>query len=304
MATTEYTIYVGGIPTHKRYSRKEYALAAAVEMEAAREPYQIRTMTGRVVHEYTPAAAKPEIKFDIDTMKDKISKLLAKAEGTDNQAERDAFTTKAEKLMIQLGISAAELEAAGTIKPEQIIESRLLFTDSYAKTMVQFASDVAYGFGNITTLRVSRSQREQVCFVIGHQSDVQTFTHLVNSLVLQAYSALKTYRKTDEVRLSVHDKQYRFVMDRSFLEAYGFRVGTRLKALRVKEEKTASSGAELVLASKQARLQDHMAEAYPDLKKSKRTQVEMSMSASTAGDHAGHTARLGQDEVGKRGELS
>lgn len=58
----------------------------------------------------------------LDKMKDKIAKLLAKAERTDNEHEAETFTASAHKLMLAYGIELAELESAGEVKPEEIVE--------------------------------------------------------------------------------------------------------------------------------------------------------------------------------------
>jgi hypothetical protein len=54
----------------------------------------------------------------------KIGKLLAKAEGTDNPHEAEAFMRKAEALMIQEGIDEAMARRAGgaNVRPEEIVE--------------------------------------------------------------------------------------------------------------------------------------------------------------------------------------
>lgn len=61
-----------------------------------------------------------------------IGKLLAKAERTDNPHEAEAYTRKAEQLMVKLGIDEAMARAAGgaDVKPEQVTEARIsLFVD-------------------------------------------------------------------------------------------------------------------------------------------------------------------------------
>lgn len=61
-----------------------------------------------------------------------IGKLLAKAERTDNPHEAEAFTRKAEALMVKLGIDEAVARAAAgdAVAPERIVETRVsLFVD-------------------------------------------------------------------------------------------------------------------------------------------------------------------------------
>jgi hypothetical protein len=236
--------------------------------------------------------AEPGFKFDIAKMKSKISKLLAKAEGTDNQDERDAFTAKAEKLMIQLGIDAAELEAAGEVKAEDIIEVRFDFKGGYALTFVGFVHAVAMGFGGLTVLQAGRGGHRSA-YVIGHKSDVELFSQLIKSLELQAMSALHAWQKADPAR-KTQDNNTRFIGSRSFLDGYGRTVGIRLGDLRRSAvEVDASPGAALVLASKDDRVRNWVDETYGQLKAGRAGNRRYSSIAAAAGGAAGAKANLG-----------
>lgn len=62
-----------------------------------------------------------------DDIARKIGALLAKAERTDNPHEAEAYTRKAEALMVKAGIDEAMARAAagGEVRPERIIERRV-----------------------------------------------------------------------------------------------------------------------------------------------------------------------------------
>lgn len=248
-------------------------------------------------------APEASTKFDIDQMKDKIAKLLAKAEGTDNEDEREAFTAKAEKLMLKLGIDAAELEAAGEVKPEEIIEVRREYKGGYALTFVSFVHAVANGWGNVTVLQSGRGS-VRYAYIIGHKSDVEMLTQLITSLELQAMSALHVWQKTEPSR-QYQDNNARYVGSRSFLEAYGRTVGNRLFKLRQQAETEATTGAALVLASKQSRVDDYMGQAYPKLGKARGGNRRYSAIAGAAGREAGNRADIGGKRVqgGAKGSL-
>ncbi|MCY4726680.1 DUF2786 domain-containing protein [Nocardioides sp. STR2] len=70
-----------------------------------------------------------------NTTAETIGKLLAKAERTDNPHEAEAFTRKAEALMVKLGIDEAMArQAAGQdVRPETIIERRIRVAVEAAK---------------------------------------------------------------------------------------------------------------------------------------------------------------------------
>lgn len=243
--------------------------------------------------------------FDIADMKRKIAALLAKAERTDNENERDAFTAKAETLMVRLGIQAAELEAAGEVKPEEIVEVNHVWGGIYATTMVGFTSDLANGFGNLTVLQSSRGQRRRVVFVIGHKSDVEQFMTLLHSLNLQALSALKRFQRENAEDRAFKTVQEKFVQDRSFLTGFSNEVRRRLAALRIETEAEATTGAALVLASKQQRVNAYMEEAYPKLGKARGGNQQFSSKGAMAGRTAGASANIGGKGVsgGAKGAL-
>jgi hypothetical protein len=236
---------------------------------------------------------------DIAKIKDKIAKLLAKAERTDNEHERDAFNAQAERMMLRLGIEKAELEAAGEVKPEDIVEVLRHWTGNYSIVMVPFVADVASGFGNITVLQSkNHNGMLRVTFIIGHKSDVEEFCKLIDSLAVQVMSALKRWqREYREERRWLTDME-KYTQHRSFITGFGEGVRRRLMAERREEEKTASTGAALVLASKMDRIQAWQDDTYGELKNSRGGAQTYSAHAASDGYVAGQQANLGEKAVG------
>lgn len=342
---TKYEVQIvspsGEFATTAVRARKDAAIKFGDSLE---ETYRVVTDSGKVVHEETvtepetaeedligsPAeepAPEPETAeesadeqvaadevvnakvgsthFDITKMKSKIAKMLAKAERTENEHERETFTAAAERMMLRLGIAAAELEAEGEVKPEAIVEKIRTWKGIYATTMVGFTWNIAQGFGNLTIIQSSHGQRMRSTYVIGHKSDVEQFMTLLESLNLQSLSALKRFQRETHEQRAWKTVQEKFVMDRSFLSGFAEEVRTRLAALRVETEAEATTGAALVLASKQARIDEHMAEAYPNLRKGTGGNRQYSSMSAAAGRKAGQSANIGGKSVGgKRGELS
>jgi hypothetical protein len=245
-------------------------------------------------------------KFDVAKLKSKIAKMLAKAERTDNEHERETFLAAAERMMLRLGIEKAELEAAGEVKPEEIVEQQHVFTVIDETTLVGFTHRVAQGFGNLTILQSSRGQRRRVVFVIGHKTDVESFMALLASLNLQAVSGLKRFQRDNKDDRAWRSVQEKFVQDRSFLEGFAAEVARRLSALRVETEAEATTGAALVLASKMDRVNAHMEEAYPNLGKARGGNRQYSSVGAAAGRTAGQSANIGGKSVkgGSKGALN
>lgn len=235
---------------------------------------------------------------NIDEMKAKIAKLLAKAEGTTNEAERDAFTAKAETLMLRLGIARAELEAVGEANPEPVIEVQRCWRGNYSIVMVPFTGSIAGALGNITTLQSTWSAVRRYSYLIGHQSDVERLTQLLDSLEIQVMSALHRWQREHREERRYMTDMEKFIANRSFITGFGNTVASRLRAERKTEEATASSGAELVLVSKQARVDDWVGRQYPKLRKGRGGAREYDYSAYVSGGAAGRNADLGHKRTG------
>ena len=312
----KYTLYVTG-EDKSYYSRKDAAIRAG---EKSGKPFSVFSPAGKNVYEIhaetpteeTVAPGKDEepvsTKFDVATVKAKIAKLLAKAESTSNPEERDAFNAKAEKMMIRLGITEAELEAAGEVKPEEIVQVHRDYHGNYSISMIPFVHSIAGGFGNLTVLQSTfAGSLTRRAYVIGHKTDVQMFLTLLDSLALQVMSALHVWQKENiERRRGLTDMQ-RYVEHRSFIEGFGREVSRRLSALRHKEEEEqVSTGAALVLASKMDRITNWIDDTYGELKPSRGGSQRYSSLSVKAGREAGSKANLGGNSVsGKKvGEIA
>ena len=234
----------------------------------------------------------------------KIAALLAKAEGTDNENERDTYVAKAEELMVKWGIERAELESIGQVKPEEIIEVHRDWKTIYAPTMGLFAYTIGLSYGNLSFLQSRSGSAFVRTYIIGHKTDVESFLMLLDSLNLQVWTAVKAYRKETREARRWHTIHENFVADRSFIEGYGNTVATRLYALKKETEKTASTGAALVLVGKMSRVRAWQAEKYPNTGKARASSRQWSSEAASAGRTAGQKANLGDKGIGQRGALT
>lgn len=235
----------------------------------------------------------------IEDLKRKIAGLLAKAEGTDNEHERDAFNAQAERMMLRLGIERAELESVGEVKPEEIVEERLEWKGNYSIVMVPFVSETAAAFGNLTVLQSKNfNGMTRWTYVIGHKSDVEEFVRLTNSLSVQVMSALRRWqREHREERRWLSDME-KYTQHRSFITGFGNAVARRLRDERREEEQEASTGAALVLASKMDRVMEWRDEQYTNLRKARGGVQTHSAFAASDGYVAGQQASLGEKAVG------
>lgn len=236
-------------------------------------------------------------KVDLARMRKRISLLLAKAERTENEHERDTFNAAAEKMMLRLGINQAELEAAGTVKPEEIVQVIRSWTGNYSIAMLPFTSNLARGFGNLQILQHTFSAMLRKNYIIGHKSDVTAFTTLLDSLALQVMTALRRWQRENiEERRDLTDME-KYIQHRSFIVGFSRECSERLMALRNTEEQVVSTGAALVLASKMDRVKDWTSEKYGDLSKARGGMKYGSALAMEAGREAGKKANLGGKAV-------
>lgn len=229
----------------------------------------------------------------LDKMKDKISKLLAKAERTDNEYERESFTTSAHKLMLRYGIEMAELESAGEVKPEEIVEVYRLLKGGYTVVLVSEIYQLARAFGHLSGF-VQGSGSTRALTIVGHKSDVEAFWILADSIGIQAMAGLHRFQKANAPLRQFMTNHEKTIQSRSYLQGFYRIVSKRVAELRRTEEAapTVSTGAALVLASKQDRVDDHM-EANHNLKSSRGGAKSFSRSGAQAGAQAGMRADLG-----------
>lgn len=230
-----------------------------------------------------------------DSLKNKIAGLLAKAERTDNEHERDAFNAKAEALMLKYGIEQAELQAAGKIKPDEIIEVRLEFVGIYAIIMPAFAWRISNALGGINVLKSkSYDGKTYYAYIIGHKSDVESMQILLASLQLQAQSAMKRWWKTSELR-SILSNMDAYKARRQFIASFAIGAADRIRSERRTEEATVSTGAALVLVSRQEKVDKWMHEQHNVVKS--RGGADGSAFGGAAGRAAGRQANVGTTGV-------
>lgn len=226
-------------------------------------------------------------------MKDKIAKLLAKAERTDNPHEAQTFTEAAERLMIKWGIEAAELEAGGTVGAEEIVQVIRTARGSYKQALLTLATTTCNGMGGLNVLQSKRGNEIYV-YIIGHKSDVERAEMLLNSLELQALSAMKTWWKSAPERHWLTSMES-FKARRQFIISFGYEVGRRLQALRTEVVAEAQAGTALVLSDRKERVDEWMHSQH-NVRKS-RSRLHGSYAGRDEGRLAGRQANLGEKGV-------
>lgn len=230
-----------------------------------------------------------------------IAKLLAKAEGTTNQHEAEAFMAKAEELMLKHGVERAQLEAkqvGTTRKTTPIVTKRIRIKDGsgYALGFLAIGHEVGPVF-NLRTLQSSVSgSNDKVLWFVGHEDDVADATTLFTSLMAQAQPAAVAWWRTEGKAAHVESRWgYKptdndaYLARREFIFGFARGAGQRLRETRNRVV-AESSGAELVLVDR-SKAVDQWVEANLQIGKGRATNRRTGgADARSAGTKAGRDA--------------
>lgn len=214
---------------------------------------------------------------------ERVRKLLAKAEGTDNEHERATFMAAASALMAKYGIEQASLKHDGA-RPRP--GSRIVtLANPWAREKARLVSLVAQAV-RCRPLLIGKGEGGERVHVFGFGSDLERADVLATSLLLQMASGLSS------VRLPPHVTAVR-AYRRSWLLGFTDEV---YRLLSTDEESALkASGMELVLADRGAEVERVVAEHYPRIRRSVPT---TSGTGYRDGVEAGRRADLGRTGVG------
>lgn len=226
-------------------------------------------------------------------IEDRIAKLLAKAEGTDNAHEAEAYMAKAEELMLQHGIERAQLESKrpGT-KREPIVTVRVHIPNGhgYADAMMHIGFAVAPAF-SVRALKSNLRDGARLVWLVGHTSDVEQAETLLNSLILQSKQQAVTWWKRDGKQLHPYATDNdAWKARREFIYAFASGVRSRLEETKNRVVAEATAGTELVLVER-SKLVDSWINDNMQLGRGRATsRTYGSHSAAMAGKQAGREA--------------
>lgn len=227
-------------------------------------------------------------------IEDKIAKLLAKAEGTNNPHEAEAYMEQAERLMLKYGVERALVEGKrpGSVQQEIIVESiEYRNGHGYGPALEQIGFAVAPNF-SVKALK-SRSSDDRVYWMwfIGHRSDVDQTKQLFNSLLAQAVPQAKHWWKTEgKVKQWWATDNEAYLARREFIYAFASGVRNRLEETRNTVVAEAEPGAALVLVDRAERVERWVEDNMEVGKGRDSTRRYGGSSAAVAGHAAGREA--------------
>jgi len=238
---------------------------------------------------------------------DKIGKLLAQAEGTDNEHEAEAFVTRAQELATAYAVDlelARARQAARRLKAiEETFEQRKLTIGAKGKRGNKQLVFLYLAVAQTNDVIVNVATDSTFVIGFGYPADLDVVEQLWASLATQMASAGARRLRQGE-HGSIHATSWRL----SFYEGWVHAVQTRLATARERAlqqpTQTGTTGA-LVLRDKVERVKafhDQESEARGTWRGG-RGDRRVHGSAWRAGEQDGRNARLGEPEVEQRRQI-
>jgi hypothetical protein len=222
-----------------------------------------------------------------------IAQLLAKAESTTPE-EAEALMEHAARLAAKYMIDQATIDAkrAKAGQPiEQIVTKTVTFTGAYRLEWIALGVAVCNGLGNLRNLQSTFKNKAATLYVIGYESDVEQALILINSLQVQATVAVRAWWKENKVDFMWETSYDQEAARRSFAKGFGFGAGARIKENKNQVVQEAGTGTDLVLASRDAKVQEHFDGISTRANRSRGGKG--SFGAMSAGREAGRNANTG-----------
>lgn len=223
---------------------------------------------------------------------EKIRKLLALADRTDNEEEAAAFFEKAQHLMVAHAIEEQALKAMGDAKAEKIV---VRVVDIPERDEIKKAKHILLNsLAKANRCRiVILGGRGQVS-LIGYESDT-LFVELLYSSVLMQYAIERTraWKSPQGQKQAKMYGQSRHIWLQGFSASYALQIGKRLDD----SIKSVDSGTALVLYDRSQDVEAAMAGLYP------RTKTTSMKLRNSVGSKAGEDAADRADLTGGRNTL-
>lgn len=236
---------------------------------------------------------------------DKIHKLLAKAERTDNADEAEAFSAKAAELMERHTIDQSVLHRSKA-DPSGVVEFMIDVSGAYYIGLRDFAVHIGDALGFKVLIHQAGGKNKQVAWY-GFADDLAVGEILWASLRLQCERFSRQHMAEYIPPNPLDDRSDRFYEKRSFMVGFGQRSAARLRASRVRVQKEAEethgSSVALALVDRGSAIEEWIRNRYR-VGTARSSRNRHSASGLHGGRAAADRADIGQNRVGgSRGSL-
>lgn len=224
-------------------------------------------------------------------MIDTIRALMAKAERTDNEHERDAYLAKAQELMFKHAVSEGMLAAAGNRSAEDRITMKTIFADSKGQQFIKARRELWWGLADLNRIKIVVTGRNgrDATWAYGYVADLEFVEIMYASLDVQLTRALAANRPSGATRSWAV----------SFAHGYVRRVIARLRDAQAAQMAGSDvPGTALVIRNRKDDVDAYVAERLNNLRRVRMTTSNNDMGGYNAGAAAGNQADLGGRRVG------
>lgn len=232
---------------------------------------------------------------NLDDMQRKIEGLLRKAERAGSPEEAEAFSAKAEALMLKYSIDHMMLGNKEERSDDPIIRV-VEIKGIYALCSTQGLHGIVKALGTCEYWITGKAAKSHNGMVCGFESDVDQAIMLWNSLALQAANAMQHWAANRDLSgMSAFEK---FQERRTFLQGFWMRAARRVREafeeVLNEAEVEYHGGAALALVDRKEKVKALM----PQGMRSQKDRTKMgSYGALVAGQDAAERADLGQKRV-------
>jgi hypothetical protein len=217
----------------------------------------------------------------------RIKALLAKAEGSDNEAEQDTYRSQAFGFAARYRIDLAKLQDSGEAVKDKIVHVTLDARKPFIQRL-SLINAIAQVNGCSTVRLGKKSASIEVVEITGFESDVTLVRMLIASLSTQAERGFAAAT----IPYGVKPRTFR----RGYWEMFTVAVARRMRA--TKEATTVqhgTAGTAIVLRDKSALVQEDIEFRYPELRKARRSSTKLGH-GRREGYADGMRADLGTDD--------
>lgn len=208
-----------------------------------------------------------------DSMMRKVRALLELAENAGTEAEALSARERAETLMCKFAIDSAMLAETEPGRREEVTTREVSIAAPYADEKSLLLTEVA-GVHRVRAVSPTRLVRGRLpATMVGHPSDLDRVEVLFTSLLLQASREVMAARppEAEPLEAFLFGTESVTAYRRSWMVGFSETVGQRLRRIHAEQtaqaeaQNTTGRGTELVLADRQAAVDEAFAECFPGI---------------------------------------